>query len=48
MNGGELMKRRNFLKGVLYGTGGTIAVMGGFGTFNNLNPLKAEAASNNP
>lgn len=37
------MKRRNFLKGILYGTGGTIAVVGGFGTFNKLNPLKAEA-----
>lgn len=37
------MKRRNFLKGILYGTGGTAAVMGGFGTFNKLSPLKVEA-----
>ncbi|WP_425802254.1 thiosulfate reductase PhsA [Desulfitobacterium sp. Sab5] len=36
------MKRRNFIKGLLYGTGGTVAVMGGFGTFSNLNDLKAE------
>lgn len=37
------MKRRNFIKGLLYGTGGTMAFMGGFGTFSNLNNLKAEA-----
>lgn len=36
------MKRRNFIKGLLYGTGGTVAVMGGFGTFSDLNDLKAE------
>ncbi|MCO1601883.1 thiosulfate reductase PhsA [Desulfosporosinus nitroreducens] len=37
------MKRRNFLKGVLYGTGATMALVGGFGTFNKLDSLKAEA-----
>lgn len=36
------MKRRNFIKGLLYGTGGTMAVMGGFGTFSKLDGLKAE------
>ncbi len=45
MNGGEKMKRRNFLKGILYGTGGTVALVGGFGTFNYLGSEKAEAAS---
>jgi len=39
------MKRRNFLKGILYGTGGTVALVSGFGTFNNLGSNKAEAAS---
>lgn len=40
------MKRRNFIKGLLYGTGGTMAAMGGFGTFSTLNTLKAEATNN--
>ena len=39
------MKRRNFLKGILYGTGATAALVGGFGTFNRRDPLKAEDTS---
>lgn len=37
------MKRRNFIKGMLYGTGGTVALLGGLGTFNKIDTLKAEA-----
>ncbi|HBV86349.1 MAG TPA: thiosulfate reductase PhsA [Desulfosporosinus sp.] len=37
------MKRRNFLKGILYGTGATAALVGGFGTFSKHSPLKAGA-----
>ncbi|MHB1407284.1 MAG: molybdopterin-dependent oxidoreductase [Desulfitobacteriaceae bacterium] len=38
------MKRRQFLKGVLYGTGGTMVALGGFGTFTKLTPQAIAAA----
>ncbi|MDI6812352.1 MAG: molybdopterin-dependent oxidoreductase [Desulfitobacteriaceae bacterium] len=38
------MKRRDFLKGALYGTGGTMIALGGFGTLTKLDPKKAAAA----
>jgi len=41
------MKRRNFLKGILYGAGGSMALAGGFGTFNYLDPRKVKATSEN-
>lgn len=39
------MKRRNFIKGLLYGTGGSVALMGGFGTFNSLDSREVKASS---
>lgn len=38
------MKRRQFLKGALYGTGGTMVALGGFGTLTKLDPRQAIAA----
>lgn len=38
------MKRRQFLKGALYGTGGTVLALGGFGTLTKLDPQQAVAA----
>ncbi|MHB1652729.1 MAG: molybdopterin-dependent oxidoreductase [Desulfitobacteriaceae bacterium] len=38
------MKRRQFLKGALYGTGGTLIALGGFGTLTKLDPRQAVAA----
>ncbi|MDI6880159.1 MAG: hypothetical protein QMC95_15285, partial [Desulfitobacteriaceae bacterium] len=38
------MERRQFLKGVLFSTGGTMVTLGGFGTLTKLNPQTAVAA----
>lgn len=38
------MKRRQFLKGALYGTGGALVAFGGFGTLTRLDPKNAVAA----
>lgn len=39
------MKRRQFLKGMLYGTGGTMLLAGGYGTFTKLDARQAMAVS---
>ena len=40
------MKRRQFLKDALYGTGGAMVAFGGFGTLTRLDPRNVEAAGN--
>lgn len=40
------MKRRQFLKGALFGTGGTMVALGGLGTFTKLGPRPVAAANN--